>query len=87
MATRSVADQINAKLGPYLDSLNSTVSAWFDMTRTDKSKGTRQALTKELDKDIAHYESLSKQKDVDANVLAEAKAKADAAKSTEAITA
>jgi hypothetical protein len=79
MATRSVADQINAKLGPYLDSLNSTVSAWFDMTRTDKSKDTRKGVTKELDKDIAEYDRLSKMKGVDAKVLATAKAKAESA--------
>jgi len=79
MATRSVADQINAKLGPYLDSLNSTVSAWFDMTRKDKGKDTRKGVTSELDKVIAEYDRLSKTTGVDAKVLAEAKAKAESA--------
>jgi hypothetical protein len=79
MATRSVADQINAKLGPYLDSLNSTVSAWFDMTRTDKNKDTRKGLTKELDKDIAEYDRLSKDKNAKAEDIAKAKAKAESA--------
>ena len=53
LATRSVADQINAKLGPYLDSLNSTVSSWFDLSRKDTNKDTRKTATSMVDSEIA----------------------------------
>jgi len=58
LATRSVADQINAKLAPYLDSLNSTVSAWFDSTRKDTdSKAKKEALA-DIDKEIGKQQGI-----------------------------
>lgn len=50
LATRSVADQINARLGPVMDSVNSFASGIFDTMReaNDKNKTNRQAAMKEV---------------------------------------
>ena len=73
LATRSVADQINAKLGQYLDSINATASAILDMGRKDSTKATRQTATREVDAEIAKAQATIADKNASAGAVEKAK--------------
>ena len=53
LATRSVADQINARLGPVMDSVNTYASAIFDTMRKDAVAATRKEAMSEVGKKVS----------------------------------